>query len=104
MMVVITLSCCPPKLRGDLSRWMQEIDTGVYVGNLNARVRDNVWDRVCSNIGNGHASMSYSSNNEQKLEFRIHNTQWEPVDYDGIKLIKRRVTKSDDENVIRPRL
>ena len=103
MMVVITLSCCPPKLRGDLSRWMQEIDTGVYVGNLNARVRDNVWDRVCSNIGNGHASMSYSSNNEQKLEFRIHNTQWEPVDYDGIKLIKRRVTKSDDENVIRPK-
>lgn len=103
MMVVITLSCCPPKLRGDLSRWMQEIDTGVYVGNLNARVRDNVWDRVCSNIGNGHASMSYSSNNEQKLEFRIHNTQWEPLDYDGIKLIKRRVTKSDDENVIRPK-
>ncbi len=91
MMVVITLSCCPPKLRGDLSRWMQEIDTGVYVGNLNARVRDNVWDRVCSNIGNGHASMSYSSNNEQKLEFRIHNTQWEPVDYDGIKLIKKDV-------------
>lgn len=103
MMVVITLSCCPPKLRGDLSRWMQEIDTSVYVGNLNARVRDNVWDRVCSNIGNGHASMSYSSNNEQKLEFRIHNTQWEPVDYDGIKLIKRRVTKCDDENVIRPK-
>ena len=103
MMVVITLSCCPPKLRGDLSRWMQEIDTGVYVGNLNARVRDNVWDRVCSNIGNGHASMSYSSNNEQKLEFRVHNTQWEPVDYDGIKLIKRRVAKNDDESAIRPK-
>lgn len=103
MMVVITLSCCPPKLRGDLSRWMQEIDTGVYVGNLNARVRDNVWDRVCSNIANGHASMSYSSNNEQKLEFRIHNTQWEPVDYDGIKLIKRRVTKNDDESAIHPK-
>ena len=42
MMVVITLSCCPPKLRGDLSRWMQEIDTGVYGQDLE-EVRDWEW-------------------------------------------------------------
>lgn len=97
MMVVIALSCCPPKLRGDLSRWMIEIDTGVYVGNLNPRIRDGIWDRICKNIGNGHASMSFSSNNEQKLDFRIYNTDWQPTDYDGIKLIKRIIPANDDQ-------
>ena len=29
-MIVITLTDCPPKLRGDLSKWLCEINTGVY--------------------------------------------------------------------------
>ena len=98
MMVVIVLSNCPQKLRGDLTRWLFEIDTNVYVGNMNARVRDAVWDRICINIKNGRASMAYSSNNEQKLEFRIHNTDWKPIDFDGIKLVHRRMETNDDHN------
>lgn len=97
MMVVITLSNCPPKLRGDLTKWLIEIDTGVFVGNLNARVRDAVWNRICENIKNGRASMAFAANCEQKLDFRIHNTEWEPVDYDGIKLVRRNTTRSDDK-------
>ena len=31
-MVVVTLTDCPPKLRGDLTKWLMEINTGVYVG------------------------------------------------------------------------
>ena len=42
-MIVITLTDCPPKVRGDLSKWLLEISTGVYVGNLSARVRDELW-------------------------------------------------------------
>ncbi len=33
IVIVITLTSCPPKLRGDLSKWLCEINTGVYVGN-----------------------------------------------------------------------
>ncbi|MBQ6042496.1 MAG: type I-E CRISPR-associated endoribonuclease Cas2 [Oscillospiraceae bacterium] len=97
MMIVITMSCCPPKLRGDLTRWFIEVDTGVYVGNLNARVRDAVWERICLNIGSGRATMVYSANNEQKLEFRIHHAAWEPVDYDGIKLVRRNYPDREDD-------
>ena len=97
MMIVITLSCCPPKLRGDLTRWLVEIDTGIYVGNLSARVRDAVWERIRMNIGSGRATMVYSANNEQKLEFRIHNASWEPVDYDGMKLVRRNYTSREDD-------
>lgn len=96
MMVVVTVSCCPPKLRGDLTKWLMEIDTGVFVGNLSARVRDAVWDRICSHIGNGRATMAYHTDGEQKLDFRIHNTDWEPVDYDGIKLVRRRYPEQSD--------
>ena len=38
-MIVVTLTDCPPRLRGDLSKWLLEINTGVYVGRLNKRVR-----------------------------------------------------------------
>lgn len=95
MMVVITLSNCPAKLRGDLTKWLFEIDTNVFVGNLSARVRDEVWMRICDNIKNGRAAMAFSSNSEQKLDFRIHNTNWEPVDFDGLKLVRRNVEKQD---------
>lgn len=86
-MVIIVVTNCPPKLRGDLTKWLIEINTGVYVGNINARVRDELWERVCENIKHGQATMVFPADNEQHMDFRIHNTTWEPVDYDGIKLI-----------------
>lgn len=87
-MVVIVLEVCPSALRGDLSKWLIEISTGVYCGNLNSRVREALWDRICDNCKNGRATMVYSSVGEQNLDFRIHNSSWEAIDYDGIKLIK----------------
>ena len=52
-MIVLCVTNCPPALRGDLSKWMNEVNTGVYVGKLNAKVRDELWDRVCDHIKNG---------------------------------------------------
>lgn len=88
-MVVVVLSDCPAKLRGDISKWMFEINTGVYVGNMSARVRDALWERICDNLKKGQATMVYSSRGEQKMEFCVHNTSWKVVDFDGIKLMKR---------------
>ena len=88
-MIVITLTDCPPKVRGDLSKWLFEINTGVYVGNISARVRDELWQRICENIGSGRATMVFNAKGEQKLDFRVHNTTWEPVDFDGLKLMRR---------------
>ena len=33
--------------------------------------------------------MVFSAPGEQKMDFRVHNTTWEPVDLDGIKLMRR---------------
>lgn len=86
-MVIIVVTNCPPKLRGDLTKWLIEINTGVYVGNVSSRVRDELWNRVCENIKQGQATMVFPADNEQHMDFRVHNTTWEPVDYDGIKLM-----------------
>ena len=88
-MIVIMLSDCPPKVRGDLSKWLCEINTGVFVGNVSSRVREEVWQRICENIKSGQATMVFSAPGEQKMDFRVHNTNWEPVDLDGIKLMRR---------------
>ena len=80
---------CPPRLRGDLSKWLCEINTGVYVGQVSSRVREALWERVCQNLNNGRATMVYTTNNEQNMNFRVHNTSWTPVDFDGITLMRR---------------
>ena len=89
MMIVITLNNCPAKVRGDITKWLIEINTGVFVGNVSSKIRDAIWDRVCENVKDGRVSMAYHTNGEQKLDFRIHNSDWEPIDYDGIKLVRR---------------
>jgi CRISPR-associated protein Cas2 len=88
-MIVITLTDCPPALRGDLTKWLQEINAGVYVGQVSARVRDEIWKRVQKSAKTGNATMVFSANNEQRMDFRVHNTSWEPIDFDGLKLMLR---------------
>lgn len=88
---------CLPRLRGDLSKWLCEINTGVYVGNVSSRVRDAVWDRVCQNLKNGQATLVYTAAGEQRMEFRTHNTSWEAVDFDGIKRMRRPLPQTQTE-------
>jgi CRISPR-associated protein Cas2 len=88
-MIVIRLERAPLGLRGDLTKWLLEIDSGVFVGQVNARVREGLWKRVIEHVKTGRAIMVYSTNNEQGLEFKVHGSQWEPIDFDGIKLMLR---------------
>ena len=93
---------CPPRLRGDLSKWLCEINTGVYVGNVSARVRDALWDRVCQNLKNGQATLVFTAPGEQKMDFRTHNTAWQAVDFDGIKLMRRPSQDSEKTLELKP--
>ena len=96
-MIVVTLTDCPPRLRGDLSKWLLEINTGVYVGQVSSRVREKLWERICENLPRGRATMVYSANNEQRMEFWVHNTTWQPVDFEGLTLMRRPVTTAPQE-------
>ena len=97
-MIVITLSDCPPKVRGDLSKWLIEINTGVYVGQVSARVREELWKRICENLHTGRATMVFHTIGEQHMDFRVHNTTWEPVDFDGLKLMRRPLPSAREQS------
>lgn len=84
---VITLKKVPNSLRGDLTRWMQEIATGVYVGNFNSRVREALWQRVIDTVGDGEATMSFAFRSEIGYSFQTINAARQVVDYDGIPLV-----------------
>jgi CRISPR-associated protein Cas2 len=84
---VITLKRSTPSLRGDLTKWMQEIATGVYIGNFSARVREKLWSRVTGTVGDGEATMSFAYRNEIGYQFVTWNTRRESIDCEGIPLV-----------------
>ena len=86
-MTVVTLTNVPGSLRGDLTKWLQEISTGVYVGNINTRIREALWKRIIDNIKQGQATMSYAKRSEMGYDFMVHNTKREVINYDGIPLV-----------------
>ncbi|WP_280502408.1 type I-E CRISPR-associated endoribonuclease Cas2e, partial [Nocardia farcinica] len=88
-MVVLVLSACPAGLRGHLTRWFLEISPGVFVGIASARVRELAWDRVVELCKDGRAIMIHSTRGEQRLAFKVHRHDWQPVDFDGIHLMRR---------------
>ncbi|MDS2172671.1 type I-E CRISPR-associated endoribonuclease Cas2e [Nesterenkonia sp. CL21] len=96
-MIVLVLTATPPGLRGDLTKWLLEISPGVFVGNVNKRVREKLWERVCSMAREGRALMVHSSGNEQRLEFHVHDHHWEPTDLDGITVMKRPTNKRSQQ-------
>lgn len=87
----------PHSLRGDLTKWCQEIQSGIYVGNVSARVRERLWQRVNENIGQGEATLVYNTNNELGYTFRTTRKDKEVVDADGIPLMKTLFQNDEEE-------
>lgn len=88
-MMVLVLTACPPGLRGDLTKWLMEISSGVFVGRPSARVRDHLWLRTIELCKDGKAILVHTSGNEQGLDFRVHHHEWVPVEVDGVTLMLR---------------
>ncbi|QPK78810.1 type I-E CRISPR-associated endoribonuclease Cas2 [Corynebacterium lizhenjunii] len=93
-MIVLVVTACPAGLRGDLTKWLLEISPGVFVGRPSARVRELLWDRCVELSKDGRAILVFQTDNEQGLDFRVHRHDWEPVDFDGITLMRRPVSRA----------
>lgn len=89
MIVVVLISSCPPSLRGDLTKWIIEVDTGVYVGRVTARVKEMLWERIVHSSEGGRAIIISTVGNEQHFEIKVHNSNLKPVDFDGITLMMK---------------
>jgi len=87
--VVIILEKVPAGLRGELSRWMLEPKTGVFVARVSAMVRDKLWEFTCRSSAGGGCIMVHTTNNEQGFALR----QFGPTtrileDFEGLTLIR----------------
>ncbi len=98
-LTVITIKNVPRSLRGDLSKWMQEIATGVYVGNFNTKVREKLWKRVKENVKDGEATLAYAYRNEIGYSFDTINSDRELVDLDGIPFIRLPIKQAEKSYV-----
>lgn len=88
-MVIMVLEKVPASVRGELSRWMIEVQTGVFIGQINARVRDRLWEKCITKSPTGGVLQAWSSNTEQHFQMRMHgNTSRIVVEEEGLQLIK----------------
>ncbi len=88
-MIVMILEKVPASLRGELSRWLIEPHSGVFVGHVSAMVRDRLWDKCRRSKKAGGLLQVWSTNSEQR--FRMRNDgdmRRRIVELDGIQLIE----------------
>ncbi len=88
-MLVMTVTDCPSQLRGELTRWLLEIRPHVYVGHVNARVRDKLWDKACHKIKDGSVLQIWNTANEQGFAMRSWNEPTYRVrEFEGVLLVE----------------
>jgi CRISPR-associated protein Cas2 len=88
-MVVFILENARPTLRGELSRWLFEVQAGVFTGRVSALVRGELWQMIEKKLGKGSAVMLYSANNEQGFKAQmLGNPSRSLVDIEGLLLVK----------------
>lgn len=89
-MVVLITRAVSPGVRGELSRWMLEVDAGVFVGALSARIRDKLWEKLFFQLGGkGAAVMIYPARTEQGFAIRTEGIlDRNVVEMEGMALMR----------------
>ena len=113
-MVVISLEKVPDRLRGELSRWMVEVTTGVFVADLSATVRDLLWKKCETKLERGRCALLFRASNEQGFTMKlcgdfnrsiaeldglqfiaVQNARWQEWREEEVKRPKERQTSKD---------
>lgn len=87
-MVVVVMERVRPSVRGELTRWLIEVRTGVFVGTVSGLVRDRLWELLCERSGDGAAVMVYEAAREQSFSLRTTGDPSRVVrDFEGLTLV-----------------
>lgn len=89
-MVVFSLDNAPQRLRGLLSRYCLELRSGLFVGRIDARMRDQLWEKIEQlSTKRTQAVLAWREPTEQGYAFRtLGKNRRTPVRVDGIWLIQ----------------
>jgi len=88
-MIVMVLEKVSASARGELTRWLLEVRSGVFIGHVNGRVRDKLWEKCTNSKASGGVFQAWNSNKEQHFQMRMcgDTSRW-IVDVEGLQLIK----------------
>lgn len=88
-MTIFSLTRSPQRLRGVLSLYCLEVQSGLFIGRLDARMRDQLWEKVEQLAGvKTRVVMAWRERNEQGYAFRtLGEDRRMPGVMDGIWVI-----------------
>ena len=79
----------PTSLRGELSRWLIEPSTGVFLGNPSARIRDKLWEKAVAKCRSGSVVQIWNYPCPQGYVYRQHgNEERCLLDHEGLALVR----------------
>lgn len=88
IMTVIVMESAPESVRGELTRWFLELKPGVFVGQVNTRIRMLLWERICQTDSAVGAVMAFSAPNEQGFEMKVYGDPKRRVtEFEGVQLV-----------------
>lgn len=88
-MTILIVECVSPSLRGDLSRWLVELQAGVFVGRISEVVREALWERATNRADDGTVLLLWRTNNEQGFDMRSWQPkQYVPINVEGLWLTR----------------
>ncbi len=90
-MIVLILERVSPGLRGELTRWLHEPRTNVFVGRTSSKVRDLLWKKIRRELGpRSGALLIHNSDDEPGFRLHAHgDTTRRLVSFDGLQLIQK---------------
>jgi CRISPR-associated protein Cas2 len=104
-MIVMILEKVPLRLRGELTRWLIEPYSGIFVGHINAMVRERLWEKCCKTRGAGGVVQLWSTDTEQHFKMRmVGDTTRQIVELEGLQLIQVPLgpTEEIEDDEIKP--
>lgn len=89
-MIVIILEKAPPRLKGELTRWLHEPRSNVFVGKVSAEVRTHLWKKVTDELGPfSGALLIHNSDDEPGYRLQAHGkTKRRIVEKSGLQLVE----------------
>ncbi len=88
-MTLIILERVPAPVRGELTKWLLEPRTGVFLGDVSSAVRERLWQCACERLGGGAGVLAYSAGGEPGYAMRFWgNPSRVVLDFDGLPLVQ----------------
>ena len=98
-MLVMILQNVPASLKGELSRWLIEPISGVFLGNPTVRIRDILWEKSMKKRKNGYILQVWDYPCAQGYQWRsCGDSRYVLTEMEGLTLTKKLSLKKSSSS------